>query len=163
MTQRARVSLVRFHGTCANGHTFITHDIGDFDYGRRVARTVDPGDMGFVDALQSRWFDEIAGTTKEVLTLMGKARWYSRCFDAVFGVLCDPSPSGRRYDLAERPRCPECGTNKLAKYGPTEPPVVDLLELPLVSYQQWSELGAHEKRLRVVQALRDTMPDLPDE
>lgn len=152
----ALVELWRFNGTCINGHRFITHDFPDFEYGRTVIRTSNPDDMAFIDGINDPVFDEVADIVKELVTAAGKKSWSAHCFDQVFGVACDPAPSGYRYDFTEKVRCPVCGSTELPLYGWVDPPQTDIVELPYVTYNAWQKLSYDQKRERMREAIEKT-------
>jgi len=145
------VALWRFTGMCVNGHDFVTHQFPDAQYGEGLIRTSDPRDLALVQAVDDPIFEEIASIVKDFVTAAGKKNWYANCFEQVFGIACDLAPSGQSYSLAEKVRCPTCGSTELARYGPGEPPQVDTVELPCVTYNAWQQLsyGERKERLRI--------------
>jgi hypothetical protein len=149
------VDVWRFTGICVNGHNFVTHQFPDFQYGEGLIRTSDPRDLAFVQAVDDPIFEEIASIVKDLVTAAGKKNWYANCFDQVFGIACDPAPSGQRYSLTEKVHCSVCGSTELISYGPGEPPQVDTIELPHVTYAAWQQLSHDEKRERLQIALRE--------
>ncbi len=153
--QCVSVDLWRFSGICINGHEVVTHDFPDFEYGRMVIRTTDPNDLAFIDGFADPIFNEVADVIKELVIAAGRKNWYGHCFRQVFGIACDPAPSGKQYSLTERVRCPVCGSTELVRYGPGEPPKGETIELPFVTYTAWQELGLEEKRERLRQALQN--------
>jgi len=152
--KRLLVDLWRFTGICINGHNFITHDFPDFHYGSGIIRTADPHDLALVEAIGDPVFEEVGAIVEDLLTAAGKRNWLGHCFERVFGIACDPAPSGQRYSLTEKVRCPICGSTDLVRYGPGEPPQVDTVELPVVTYSAWQQLSYEEKREKIREALQ---------
>ncbi len=94
---------------------------------------------------------------KSLTRAAGKGNWYGRCFEAVYGQACDPAPSGELYSLTQPVHCPACGTSDVVRYGPGESPVVDEVELPSVTHENWKKLiTAAEKLRKIEMALTET-------
>lgn len=150
------VDLWRFTGVCVNNHQFVTHDFPDFYYGRSIIRTADSQEMALVNSIDDPIYEEIGTSVEDLLVAEGKQAWVGPCFHQVFGSACDPAPSGREYSFKEKPHCPVCVTTELVRYGPGEPPQIDTIELPSVTYHAWQQLSREEKYERLRLALQET-------
>ncbi|MBC7251961.1 MAG: hypothetical protein H5T62_16990 [Anaerolineae bacterium] len=152
--KRVSVELWRFTAVCINGHEFCFHRFSDFHYGDLTIRTANQSELALVET-DDPVFNEVGSIIDELLV----AAWGNKnrsdwCFDQVFPIVCDPAPSGLRYSFAEEVRCPVCNSTHLVRYGPGEPPQVDTVELPVVTYNAWQQLSYEEKRGRLRDALR---------
>jgi hypothetical protein len=74
---------------------------------------------------------------------------------AILGLTCDPSPSGRQYSFSGSIHCPECGAADV-DYGPNEPPEVRAMTFPQVSHTNWDSLSTPQKKQLVRQALAES-------
>jgi len=152
--QLIAVDLIRQRATCKDcGHKFATYAFPDFEYGRKEAETQNPSDFAFVDCLSDPVCKEVSSLVKEVLSGLGKKDWQvARCFDQVFGVACDPAPSGHQYDFTGKVWCPVCGSTN-TDYGPEVPMQVETVHIPHVTHRAWQQLKEMEKR----ELIRETL------
>jgi hypothetical protein len=98
---------------------------------------------------------EVGTLVDEFLKPLGKEDWQrAKCFDLVFGIACDPSPSGHPYDFTGRIWCPACSSADVG-YGPDDPPQVEVIDLSLVTHNAWQQLSEGEKRERIREALQE--------
>ena len=147
--------LIRHHARGQNcGHEFIVHKFSDFEYGQRLGRTPDPCELGLVDTFNDPVFEEVGELVNEFLKPSGKEDWQrAKCFNLVFGITCDSSPSGYAYDFMGRIWCPVCGS-PIEGYGPEASPRVEIIDLPRVTHDAWQQLSEAEKRERIRKALQ---------
>ncbi len=65
------------------------------------------------------------------------------------------APWGNRYSFTGKFWCPVCGGTEVT-YGPDQPRVVEVVDLPEVTHVEWEGLTAEEKRARLRQAIMDS-------
>lgn len=150
-----RTPLIHENARCKNcGHKFTIYTFSDFEYGSRLGRTPDPRELGFVDCFNDVVFQEVGELVDQFLEPLGTEDWQrAQCFDSVFGIACDPSPSGYPYDFTGKIWCPVCGSNEIS-HGPDVPPQVEVINLHVVTHNAWQQLSRAEKRERIREALR---------
>lgn len=145
--------VVRWNVSCLdNGHKTTTYTIFGDGYGQLVGRTP-KNELALLNAWEGEklFLDSIG---KIVTKLLDQERGTSECFQAVLGVACDPSPSDHIYCFTGKIWCPICGSTNL-KYGPDEPPVIELFNLKRVSHLSWDKLSPREQQNLIDKALRD--------
>jgi hypothetical protein len=147
--------LIRHNARCRDcGNRFTFYTFSDFEYGRRLGTTVDPQELGLLDGLHDPVIKEVAKLVDDFLKPLNKKDWQRlRCFNSVFGVACDPSPSGYQYDFTGKIRCPACSSANVS-YGPESPPKVEVVDLHPVTHNDWQQLSKTEKRERIRNALQ---------
>jgi len=152
---RVSIPLIRHNVRCQNcGHEFIVYKLSDFEYGQRLGRTPNPRELGLVVCFSDPVFQEVGELVDEFLEPLGKADWQqSRCFDLVFGIACDPSPSGYPYDFTGKIWCPICGSANEG-YGPEASPRIESMDLPYITHNAWQQLSKAEKREQIREALQ---------
>lgn len=149
--ETATLTLIRYFGICDNGHSFTVHDFSDFEYGRMLIRATDLNEIGFIDGFNDTDFDEMADIVKGFMQSAAKGNYASDCFHKIFGELCDPAPSGTRYEFGGNPRCPICGSKGLVRYGPSD--LTDNVQVPYVTYAEWRTLKDEARQNRIKSAL----------
>lgn len=150
------VTMLRFLITCRdNGHQTLTYGFGEFEYGRKEARTRIPDDLAYVDCSRDSVCHEVYSYVENILSKVGKKEWEMvRCNNAVFGYACDPAPSGLRYDFSGVPSCSVCGSSDVA-YGPLIPEVSERVYLPHVTHHVWNRLSRSERHTLIRTALKE--------
>lgn len=148
-------TLIRNNARCKDcDHRFTVYTFSDFEYGRRLGRTPDPQGLALVDCFSDMVFQEVGDLVDKFLEPLGKEEWKrAQCFDSVFGIACDPAPSGYQYDFTGKISCPICGSSNVS-YGPDDPPQVEMLDLAPVTHNAWQQLSETEKRERIREALQ---------
>ena len=149
------VEATRYWVRCAAGHEGITHEFGQYDYGRRDGRTAQ-NELAEFDTFRDPVFDEVVQLVKE---LRGHDHDYHDCFDQVLGEACDPAPSGHQYSFisAYKGWCPVCGQKNVVDAGSVR--VRDTVEIPWRS--EWDSLRLPEKRARLRAALQEPVAYRP--
>jgi hypothetical protein len=99
-------------------------------------------------------FQEVRKLVDELLRPLSEEDWQqTKCFNLVFGIACDPSPSGYPYDFTGKIWCPACGSEN-ESYGPEASPQIENMELPYITHNAWQQLSEMEKRARIREALQ---------
>ena len=147
--------LIRHNARCKDcGYGFTVYDFSDFEYGQKLGSTPNPRELGLLDTFNDPVFEEVEELVDEFLKPLGTEDWQrAKCFDSVFGITCDPSPSGYAYDFTGKVWCPVCGSNEIS-YGPDVPPQVDVINLHVITHNAWQQLSEAEKRERLREALQ---------
>lgn len=142
--------LTRWNVRCLeNGHQTTTYVFGD-TYGYLMGRTPHNELVGFDTWEEADFFEEVGNVVSDLL-----GQESSHCFKKVLGLACDPAPSGNLYSFTGKLWCPICGSTNL-KYGPDNPLVVEVIDLPQVSHSIWDKRSTKEKQNLIEAALRET-------
>ncbi len=135
-------------------YKFAVYGFSDFEYGRKLGRTLDPFELGFLDTFNDPVFDEVAEIVDGFLKPLNKDdRQRSDCFDLVFGITCDPSPSGYQYSFSGKFWCPSCNSNNIS-WGEEDPRKVEKIDLYPIIHSAWHKLNGKEKRELIREALK---------
>lgn len=158
--KNANIDLRHFSGTCGDGHHFTSVEASPFDYGRSLLRTQDNQCLAIMDSFEDTLYDEVKALMEGILSTPSFGAHFLECFQRVLPRMYDPAPSGESYLLGQLRFCPTCGTKKLMRYGPDEPPLIETRQLSLGTHALWDLLTSAEKRERVRLALqtRDCLP-----
>jgi len=105
-----------------------------------------------MDCFNDMVFQEVGDLVDQFLKPLGEEWKRAQCFDSVFGVACDPAPSGYRYDFTGRIPCPICGSSNVS-YGPDDLPQVEILDLAPVTHNAWQQLSYEDKQEQLQEAL----------
>ena len=73
-------------------------------------------------------------------------------FQKIFSITCDSSPDGSSYIITNSPACEECGSKKMASWGPTNP-IEYTNDLASPTHEEWNKLSEAEKRIRIKEAI----------
>jgi hypothetical protein len=148
-------SLIRCNAHCKDcGYGFTVYTFSDFEYGRRLGRTPNPRELGLVVAFKDPVFEEVEKLVDEFLIPLGiEDRRRAECFNSVFGITCDPSPSGYAYDFTGTMWCPNCSSSNVS-YGRDISFQVEVIELAPMTYNAWQQLSEAEKREWIRKALQ---------
>jgi hypothetical protein len=128
---------------CSNcGYKDRTYSFGDQDSYGRLLGTTASNEIAEFNAWDDPVFNEISSLLDEILP-EGEPN-HTLYFHHALGVACDPAPSGEQYVFSGEITCPNCGS-KQVNYGPSEPPIVELVDIPLVTHKLWQQLSRKEK------------------
>lgn len=145
MTVKQTTRVIHWNVKCrAHSHITSTCVLADDTYGRLLGRTPRNELAEF-----NSWQDSVFAETSELVqTVLGRNQGTSDCFRRVLEIVCDPAPSGERYDFTGKIWCPICGSSEVS-YGPDNPPRFARIDLALVSHVNYQQLTDKEKRKQI--------------
>ncbi len=150
MTRQGKVQLWWFECT-DHTHSGITYGLAGDGYGQRLGKTKNHEFVEF-DFVEDSVVDEVVELADEV----GMVQEYpkrSGCIEPLLVNICDPAPSGNRYDFSFKKSCPICGSSKV-EYGRCEPPEFKTMNLPLATHKKWDCLNKEAKTRLVYDVLK---------
>lgn len=120
-------------------------------YGRRLGKTAN-NDYAEFDFIEDSVIDEVV----EIADMMGMEQDYparSDCIEPLLRNICDPAPSGQRYDFLFKVSCQICGSLKV-KYAPYDPPRFKIIDMSLATHTKWDGLTKEAKTQMVFDILK---------
>jgi hypothetical protein len=153
MSRKRLIKVTRWKLICEDcGYEGHTYALGSqSSYGRLFGRTSKNEIVEF-NAWEDTVFNEVASI---VDSLIGKDHpKNSSCFRSVLGITCDLSPSGHSYEFTGKIKCPNCGYDHI-KYGPGDPPIVEIANIPFATHTTWQKLGQREKENKIKRNLQE--------
>jgi len=150
------MSAFTFKYTCASCNTsFEASGVSDFSYGEFVMRS-EKGHEVYLEAISSPVFKEVADMV-ETHPLLAHENDSKRgdVVQKVFSVACDVDLSGKEYAIGVMPKCPNCGSHKMASWDQVSPPRSS--SIPSVSHSNWLSLSDAQKLAKVDKAIRDNL------
>lgn len=147
------MSAIAFIYKCADcGSEFEAAGLSDFTYGLFVMRTED-SQQAFLDAISDAVFEESSEMVERHPQVIGlKPHELGKLTQAVFAVTCDKTLDGGSYEIGMPPKCPSCGSHKMASWQPLRP--IRDWPLPSVEHQTWNAKSAPEKIVAIDTAIR---------
>ena len=138
------------------GNHFNAHELGVDSYGVFILRSAGTASEAYLDAMQDSTYQEVNGLLKL------HARWRELKPNELADVLrksygliaCDPDQAGQPFQIGMFPKCPSCGSQEMASWEATDPPVFIEMEISPVTHMSWSSLSDAEKTTKVAQALK---------
>ncbi|MCO6452040.1 MAG: hypothetical protein J5I90_14750 [Caldilineales bacterium] len=134
-----------------HSHTGEVYILAGDRYGRRLGKTVNKEYAEF-DFMADSVVDEVL----EIANMMGMEQEYparSDCIESLLRTICDPAPSGQRYDFLFKVSCPSCSSLKI-RYAPYDPPRFKIIDMPLATHVNWDNLTQEAKTQLVFDTLK---------
>jgi DNA-directed RNA polymerase subunit RPC12/RpoP len=155
------MNTVTYTFQCANcSRQFNAHEVSDFAYGQFVLRAEKSDYEAFLDAPNDPAFlESYAILEAHQVAAEMSAEQKGELQQRIFGVVCDPTPDGQQLEIGLPPKCPSCGSRKMANWQQVIP--VQAWTLPLVSHERWTAMTERQKVELVVGRLRNSAPPKP--
>jgi hypothetical protein len=147
------MSALIFEYMCANcGFKFEASGVSDFSYGEFIMRS-ESGLEVFLDASVNTAFMEVLNLVRtHTLVSSMDAHKSGEIAQKVFGVACDLSPKGERYQIELLPLCPKCLSRNIASWQCAKPPRESAIFS--ATQRRWQTLSPDQKKLEVDQEVK---------
>ena len=152
MISRMKLQLYRYGcDTCSEW--FTLPDICVFAYGEFLLKTNDSSEFRYLNANRDAVFSEVDHILSGADSYCSMDSFeQAKVLHAIFGVACDHSSNGERFESGALPNCKTCG-GRVNKWEAVEPPTFVDIDVPEVSHSAWSTLDDSMKREIVFKAL----------
>jgi hypothetical protein len=116
-------------------------------YGSFILRSSGRGTAVAMDGLKDVVYREVDDLLR-VTGAYGNGTDIQRAelLQAVFGVACDKDEDGTEFRIGSMPRCPKCGSRRMASWEPTRFPYDYRDSVPLVTHNDWTNLSIHQRK-----------------
>ncbi len=150
------MSAVVFRYSCAScGHTFEASGILDFSYGEFVMRSKE-GSEAYLEAITNEVFKEVSEIVEAHPCLVGAdERQSGGVIQKIFGVACDPSPSGNQFHIGMNPVCPSCSSLEMKSWQELYPHMPS--SIPSVTHNRWAAMGECKKIEIIDRVIRELL------
>ncbi|MCX7122036.1 MAG: hypothetical protein NTZ67_09760 [Gammaproteobacteria bacterium] len=145
------MKLHLYYYECNNcKNIFKSPQLSGNPYGEFLMRST-AGDIVYLDSFKDKVFDEIETFFKK--TAKADQLQNTAFFQEIFSVVCDVDYDGFVYRIRQKPPCPKCGKINIGHWGPTNPPEIIDVDVPIVTHEKWNKLSESEKKSRINDAI----------
>lgn len=152
MKNTITVTLRRYRCVCEKcRHEFLEENFSDFDYGRRIFRTISGKYSGVWIGPDDEVFDEFDRLMRGLVRLRMTPRDEARLFNRIFGISCD-FIEGEPVDASRGYVCPKCGSGDVDTFDIIPKQTVQK-SLPLITHAHWQRKSFEQKEKEIRSAL----------
>lgn len=151
------MKLQLFSFVCADcGNAFTALDTPENGYGDFLIRSHVTGRearlLALIDPVYAEVRSLIAANPRAATR---KAGLQAHALQHIYGELaCDPDEDGHAFGLEVQPRCPRCGSQRMASWEAVSPAQLQDKDVPPITYRRWMSLTSGQKQQAVDDALR---------
>jgi predicted nucleic-acid-binding Zn-ribbon protein len=149
-----KMQMLKFNCLKCGNH-FNAYELGVDSYGVFILRSAGTASEAYMDALQDSTYQEVNGLLKLHARLRElKPNELAAVLRKSYGLIaCDPDQAGQPFQIGMFPKCPSCGSQEMASWEATDPPVFIEMEISPVTHTVWFSLSEAEKVFKVNQGL----------
>lgn len=147
------MSAVLYNFICAScGAEFQASGVPEMSYGEFVMRS-ELGEEVYLEAISSPAFDEVSRmvAAHPLLSSVSEGR-VGDVIQKIFGVACDLSPLGHKFNIGMKPNCPNCSSREMASWKETSPRQQS--QIPFATQVRWALMAESEKIDLLNQSIR---------
>lgn len=125
------------------------------NYGEFLMRS-EKGNIAYLSALDDKVFNEFADKLHAHPLLCTLERIeQSKILHRIFGLACDLSSDGTRYEITNKPVCAYCGKKHILTWGPPNPPEYIDLDIKCITHDKWNNLSDTDKLFFIDKEVRN--------
>jgi hypothetical protein len=125
-------------------------------YGEFIMHSDKTNESVYLSGFDDKVFTEVIKLYENNEIVKNTGRVYdAELFQSIFSVSCDLADDGGQYQIRIMPLCPNCGSRKMASWGPTNPAEYSKEDIKPVTHEKWSKLTDIEKQDLIDKAIEN--------